>query len=122
MADAEQGAGDIPIELDGKEMFLVPSLQACLTISKIGGGLNAAVQRCLNLDFDTICQIVTAGLSLNQTQAKMVPDAVYKTGLIGLSAPCIDFINVVGNGGRPVEIDGEGGEGGDADPPKPVFP
>lgn len=124
MADAAPGAGDIPIELDGKAMALKPTLQACIAISQIAGGLNAAVQRCLNLDMDTICQIVTAGLALNPTQAKAVPEAVYRTGLIALSAPCIDFINVVGNGGRPVEHDddGEAGEDATSNPRTPAFP
>lgn len=125
MADAEKGAGNVLIELDGKEMELVPTLQACMTISRIAGGLNAAVQRCLNLDADTICQIITAGLALNPKQAQAVPEAAYKTGLIGLSAPCIDFINVVGNGGRPVVHEDEDGEDGDKageGPPKPAFP
>lgn len=111
MAEAEPGAGNIPIELDGKAHELVPSVQACIAISRIGGGLHAAVQRCLQLDFDTICQVVTAGLGLNPQQAKLVPEAVYKTGLVGLSAPCIDFINVVSNGGRPIEEDQEEGDG-----------
>lgn len=123
MAEAEQGAGNIRIILDDKEMELVPTLQACMTISRIGGGLNAAVQRCLALDFDTICQVITAGLSLNPTQAKMVPEAVFKSGTINLHADCIDFINVVANGGRPIpEDDGEAGEDTDQDPQMPAFP
>lgn len=118
MADAVPGEGNIPIELDGKAMELVPTLQACMAISKIAGGLNAAVQRCLALDMETICQIITAGLGLNPTQARAVPEAVYKTGLIALSAPCIDFVNVVGNGGRPIaeeEVDSD-----ELDPPNPA--
>ena len=113
MAEAMPGEGNIPFELDGKDMELVPTLQACMTISRIAGGLNAAVQRCLQLDFDTIEQIVTAGLALNPTQARKVGEAIYKTGLIALSAPCIDFINVVANGGKPLPEDDE--EDGEAD-------
>lgn len=116
---AEPGAGNIPIELDGKEMELVPSTGACIAISKIGGGLNAAVQRCLQLDMDTICQVIVAGLGLNPTQARQIPDAVYRTGLVALSAPCIDFINVVGNGGRPISYDEEEADE-QADPPRPA--
>lgn len=105
MAEPTPGAGDISIELDGKEMLLRPSLQACMAISSIAGGLNAAVNRCIALDFDTICSIVSAGLGLNPTQAKTVPEAVYRQGLISLSGPCIEFIHVIGNGGKPVEDD-----------------
>lgn len=118
MAEAEPGSGNIIITLDGKEMELVPTLQACIAISKIAGGLNAAVQRCLQLDFDTVCQIVTAGLGLNPVQAKQIPDAVYKTGVIELSGQCIDFVNIVANGGRPLEEEDQD----EADPPKPASP
>lgn len=122
MTDLTPGAGNVWIELDGKEHELVPTLQACMAISKIAGGLNAAVQRCLQLDFDTICAIIIAGLSLNPNQAKKVPEAVFKTGLIPLSGPCIDFINIIGNGGRPIEDD-EDQEGGDqAGPREPASP
>lgn len=102
MSEAQIGEGRISFELDGKEMELVPSLAACMAISSFAGGLNAAVQRCLNLDMMTIVEVIKAGLGLNPTQARMVPEAVFRTGLIALSAPCIDFINVVGNGGRPL--------------------
>lgn len=121
MAEAAPGAGDIPIKLDGKDLVLQPSVQACIAISRLGGGLTAAVQRCLSLDFDTICAVITAGLSLNPVQAKAIPEAVYKTGAMALSGPCIDFINVVSNGGRAIsDEDGEDGE--DSDPPMPAFP
>lgn len=103
MTEPMPGAGDIAVELDGKEMVLRPTLEACLAISKIAGGLNAAVQRCVALDIDTIVSIVIAGLGLNPNQAKKVPELVYKTGLIALSGPCIDFIHVVANGGRKIE-------------------
>ena len=125
MADtAEPGAGTITIELDGKEHQMVPTLAACMAISSIAGGLNAAVQKCLQLDFNTICAFVQAGLGLNPTQSKMVPEAVYKTGTMTLSGPCIDFINIVANGGRPIVLDDDegAGEGAEADPLRPASP
>lgn len=120
MAEAEPGAGNIAIELDGNALELVPTVDACIKISRLGGGLNAAVQRCLQLDFETICAVITAGLNLNPVQAKTVPEAVYKQGLMALSGPCIDFINVVANGGRPLEEEG-GGEESEG-PPVPASP
>lgn len=119
MAEALPGAGNVHFELDGKPMELVPSLQACIAISGIAGGLNAAIQRCLALDFETICAVITAGLNLNPTQAKNLREAVFRTGLIDLSGPCIEFVHVVSNGGRPVE-DEEGGDEADQDPPPPA--
>lgn len=121
MADAttQPGEGDVEIELEGKKQILVPSLKACIDISSIAGGLNAAAQRVAMLDFDTICQIIVAGLGLNPRQAQAVPKAVFETGLMALSGPCVDFLNIIGNGGRPIEE--EEGEGdGDLDPPLPA--
>lgn len=121
MTEAAPGAGNIAIELDGKPVELKPTLQACIAISGIAGGLNAAVQRCLQLDFDTICQVVTAGLGLNPVQSRQVPDLVFRAGMMQLSGPCIDFINVVANGGRPV-TDDEGDGSADENPPQPASP
>jgi hypothetical protein len=119
MADeAGPGAGNIEIEIDGKAMPMVPTAAACLAISRIAGGLNAAVQRCLQLDFDTITAVITAGLNLNPTQAKKLPDAIFKAGLISLASPCVDFIHVVSNGGRPISYEeGDGEDREAADPP-----
>jgi hypothetical protein len=117
VADGVPGEGNVAIMLDEKELFLTPSLGACMAISKLNGGLNAAVQRCLALDMDTIVAVIVAGLGLNPTQAAKVPAAVYKTGLIRLHGACIDFISIVGNGGRPLSDEEE--EPDDLDPPKP---
>jgi hypothetical protein len=92
-----------------------------MAISALGGGLNSAVNRCVALDFDTICQIITAGLGLNPVQAKMVPQAVYRQGLLSLSGPCIEFVHVIGNGGRAIE-DEEGEGDGDDNPTGPASP
>lgn len=119
MAEAEPGAGDIPIVLNGKELVLQPSLGACIAISAMAGGLNVAQQRCQQLDFGTICDVIAAGLGLNPTQARALPEAVYKTGLIDLHAKCIDFIGVVANGGQPLpEVEEEQEPAGD--PPEPA--
>jgi hypothetical protein len=104
---AEPGSGFVDIELDGKPLQLKPSLEACIGISNIAGGLNAAVVRCRQLDFDSICQVITLGIGLNQSQRKMVPEAVFRQGLIDLAGPCIEFIHIVANGGKPLPPDGE---------------
>jgi hypothetical protein len=125
MADAEAapGAGTIEIELDGKPMEMVPTLAACIAISNIAGGLNAAVQRIYQLDFQTMKLVIQAGLALNPRQAQKLDEAIYKTGLIALSAPCVDFVNIVANGGRALPEEGEGeGEGDDLDPLVPASP
>lgn len=114
MAEAQPGAGNVALELDGKAFELRPSVGACMAISKMGGGsgMHGMVARCGALDFDSIKAVIVAGLSLNPNQARSIDEAIFRTGLMDLAGPCIDFINVVANGGRPVE-DEEGDDGSD---------
>lgn len=120
MSQPEIGAGDIEIELDGNILYLKPTLSACQRISSMRGGLNASIQKCLEMDFDVICQIISAGLNLNPVQSKMIPEAVFKAGVFDVSAKAIEFISVVGNGGRPLEDDDDDGEREGEEPTDPL--
>jgi len=119
MSEREINGGRIAITLEGREAFLEPSLEACVEISAIAGGMNAAIERCLRLDFQTICEVIGAGLVTNgkrlspNLRQRELPKSVYDAGLIYLHGKAIDFIHVVANGGRlPEEVDEEdGGEG-----------
>jgi hypothetical protein len=122
MADNKQaspGAGNVEIVLveQGKESthVLKPSLEACIHLSRISGGLAAAAERCHRLDFDTVVEVIAAGLGVNPGQKeRMVQPAVYETGTIRLSGPCVLFLRVIANGGRLPADDDE--EDGDRDP------
>jgi hypothetical protein len=99
------GAGNVEIVLvqNGEERThqLVPSLDACLKLSRMAGGLAAAAERCNRLDFDTIVEVIATGMSVNPGQKeKIVAPAVYETGLIRLSGPCMLFLRVIANGGK----------------------
>lgn len=120
MSQPEIGAGDIEIELDGNILYLKPTLSACQRISAMRGGLNASIEKCLQMDFDAICQVISAGLDLNPTQSKMIPEAVFKAGLYDVSAKAIEFISVVGNGGRPLDEDDDEGEREGEEPADPL--
>ena len=110
------GAGDVPIDLGGETMFLKSTLEACVAISNLRGGLNMAVQRCLALDFDATCDIVCLGLGATSgQQRKEVRQLVYEAGLINCQAPCILFIRTIANGGI-IPPAPEEGEEQDADP------
>lgn len=117
MSQPELGAGDVQIELDGKLVTLRPTWEACQRISKIGGGLNAVAQRISMLDMDTICEVISIGLNLNPVLSKKLPKAIFDVGLINLAGPCIDFVHIIGNGGRPITEDEED-QDNDADPPQ----
>lgn len=98
---AEPGAGDVPLVLSGKEHVLSPSLDACLRLSRAPGGVLGLIDRCSRLDFDTICDVISAGLNVNPTQRKrLVEPAVYETGMINLFGPAIKFLRVIANGGQ----------------------
>lgn len=110
MADeAAPGAGTIPITLTGEELKLTPSLEACIAISNMAGGLTQAVARCHQMNFDTICEVICLGLGATSgPQRKQVKERVYETGLINVAADAILFIRVVANGGQVPKEEGDG--------------
>jgi hypothetical protein len=120
MPDPQIGGGTINFELDGKTVQLVPSVEACIEISRMAGGLGAAVERCKQLHFETICGIVGAAIEINGARLnpgqreKMLPKAIYEAGIVGIAAICIGFITIVSNGGREVEDDDADEEDGEA--------
>lgn len=96
----EPGVGNVEITLAGKTQQLVPSLAACMALSRAAGGINMAVERCRRLDFDAMVEVVAQGLNVNPSQkARLVEPAVYETGLINIADSCILFLHVVANGG-----------------------
>ncbi len=122
MADktkAEPGAGDITITLAGKEHTMQPTLQACMALSKFSGGLAMAARKCMALDFETICEIISIGTGYTSLEnRKLIQEAVFETGMIFVAADCGLFIRAVQNGGRiPSDDEDEGGEGNEPDAP-----
>ena len=98
MSEANIGAGDIEIELDGKPYTMRPTLKAALALSNVQGGISMMVQRCLNCELDAIVSVISHGLGAT---SKDLPELVYKTGMLNLNAQCIRFLHVISNGGRP---------------------
>lgn len=125
MSERELNGGRIAIVLEGREVYLEPSLEACAEISGMAGGMNAAVQRCLALDFETICKVIGAGVTVDgkrlspNMRSKELPRTIYEAGLIYCHGKAIEFIHIVANGGRlPEEADESDGGEGDG----PLFP
>lgn len=126
MADeAQVGAGDVPITLDGKDYALVPTVAAFKNISKAFGGLRAAATAVTTLDVDIITRIVQFGLGPQVVKelggADKLPDHIFAAGILdtsgGLASKCITFVTNLSNGGRPVPEEGAGTS--TVDPPKP---
>lgn len=98
MSQPEIGAGDVKVELVGHgEVTLRPTLDACRKLSGMPGGINKMIERCQSWEFDAIHLVIASGLGSN---AKELPDLIFRTGMLKLAPSCIDFLFVVANGGR----------------------
>lgn len=124
---ARTGIGDIAVELldskgELKALTLKPSLQACQALSRINGGLVNLSSRVSALDLDSIVTVLAYGLGYGGTKRppKDFEERVYRTGLVALSTPCTQFVNIVANGGKPLADKGsepEGEDSGGQNPP-----
>lgn len=104
------GMEDVPIILDGEEFKLVPTLGACRAISAMAGGLSQAAQRCLQMHFETVVEVIALGLNATSgPQKKQIEEKVFKTGLVNVAADAILFIRIVGGGGS-LPKEGEDGD------------
>ena len=97
---AAHGAGDIPINLAGEELVLKPTLEACMGISKLAGGVAHVRQKIGGLDFAVVCDVIALGLNATSgSQRKQIEGLVYREGLINVAGDCLRFIRAVSNGG-----------------------
>ena len=111
VAQPSPQAGDIPIVLDGRELTLKPTLAACLAVNRLGTGLNAVIQKCANMDFETICEVICVGLDATSGKNRQeVQELVFRTGAINVAPDAIQFVRAVGNGGVVPKDDEEAGE------------
>lgn len=100
MSKHEIGAGDVKVELAGHgEVILHPSLKACTVLTGMPGGVIKLQERVMHMEFSAIKMVVEAGLGKT---AKEMDDIIFRTGLFDLRGPCISFLSIVANGGRPL--------------------
>ena len=99
--DLQIGQGDVTCFLDGEQVTLKPSLHAVKMLCTGDGGIGTMVQRVSMLDFNAILMVVVAGLGLSGNGTKDLPEKLYKTGLFKMSAVCIQYLNILANGGKP---------------------
>ena len=121
------GAGNIEITLAEKDYVLVPTLAAAQGISRQAGGLRKAIDSIMLMDIDVITRIIQLGLGPKTVKelggAEKLPAIIWQEGMTDssgqLALKCIEYINVLSNGGRPPtkEPDGEDGEAPGANPP-----
>lgn len=100
MSKAQIGGGDIPVILDGRELLLRPSVEACIAISKMGS-INEVFARIRSMHFETICAVIGIGIGANPRQReKDIPKAVYEAGMFAVSAAAMEYVHAIANGGR----------------------
>lgn len=104
------GAGNVEIELEGSPYTLVPSLRACQVLSRASGGLQGVMESIGRLEFDTFHTVISVGLNLRGAEQRDLGERIYRTGLVNLAAPLIDFVVNVSNGGKPMRMGDERSE------------
>jgi hypothetical protein len=96
---------EITINLDGEQLVLRPSLLAAQQLSRAAGGFVELNNRISKLDFDTIVSVVALGLGYGAgttRQPQNLEERVWRTGLAELAVPCVQFVTLLANGGRPL--------------------
>jgi hypothetical protein len=117
------GAGDVPIVIDGDEYVLRPSLRAAQQISRKEGGIVGAINRVLQMDIDTVTQIVIVGIGLTEIGAKKLNlhERLWQAGMTDDSGRicdlCVKYLRILANGGRlpKDQQDGDVDAGGDGE-------
>lgn len=96
-------SADIKVTLDGGEVTLRPTLEACLGISRLHNSPMVTAGRITDMDFDTVLQVLAFGMGAEPD--KKLQERLFKTGLLTIRTALIQFVHVVNNGGRPVAVD-----------------
>ena len=89
----------VEILLGSISVRLVPSLKAVETLST-DKGLGHLAERCRNLEFAAIKQVIVTGMGLTGNGAKELPELLYKAGLANLAPLCLDYLTILANGGQ----------------------
>ncbi len=105
MAESRINSGEINITFDDDNLVLKPTLQAATAINRQFDGFANARAALVRESFDAVVFILRVGLNLNNRDARDLPERVYKNGITAeLLIPLIEYVAVLGNGGRPVNL------------------
>lgn len=109
--------GEVVVVLNKEELVLKPTYQAASRISNQFNGFRDARLALVAENFDAVVFILRIGLNLNGSDARELPERVYKNGITAeLLIPMIEYIGVLANGGRPVLENQETEPKEDSDP------
>lgn len=100
------GDGNIPLKLDGEDKELVPTYRAAMGISKSFGGYMPAIQAVSQLDMEAIEKVLAFGLQLTNHGQKGIGEKIFKSNTPEVATACVKYINILMNGGKPVDESG----------------
>ncbi len=106
--------GEVLIDLAGKAEVLTSNLGAARRVNAHFGGFSAVYEKLAAFDLETYAALVAYGLG-KKTVDDDIAERVFKTGLVPLNAPLLQFLAQLLNGGRDTRKDqGEEPQKGEA--------
>jgi hypothetical protein len=91
---------ETPVTLNSQVFQLKCTLRALKEVNARFGNFTNAYRKLTEFDFDAYSAIVAAGLGKT---IRDVEADVFRTGMPDLVKPCTDFLNLLSNGGRPMD-------------------
>lgn len=104
---------EVTFELDGEEVTLKPTYLAYTRIPKLYGGFVPAIEAAAKLDPSALEVVVAHGMGLTPNGQKQMnlPEKIYNTGIAKVATPCVEFLTLLMNGGKPLEEEAKSTEG-----------
>lgn len=108
MAGSKHAAGVVDLMVDGTTYTLRPSLRAAQALSRAYGGFAPLLDRLRQMDLDAYSAVIVQGAGLERREARDVPEAIYSAGMADIMVPCVEFVAILANGGKPLADDDDG--------------
>jgi len=114
MAQSRINSGEVSINFDNRDWVLRPTLNAATAINRNFDGFANARAALVRENFDAVVFILRLGLYYpdmtdkeKREYGRDLPEKVYDNGITAeLLIPLIEYVAVLGNGGRPVNNSG----------------
>lgn len=104
-------AGEVEIELGDETVILKPSLDCCLTLSRMNAGIygpGTIGERLSRYDLDAYVAVVRAGLGLSGNAVKNLDELVFRAGMVNLLRPLTRFVIALGDPDNRRKEEGDG--------------
>lgn len=103
--------GQVEIDLGDEIITLKPTITAMQKIDRQFGSIREAVQQVSSLSFGAVAFVISAGSGMGQTEAKDLPDRLFRAGLMNVAPQLSEYLGMLLNpsGRNPDEQQEEGG-------------